>query len=186
MKLPGWVPFSRAFQDKDKTQTIEGDYVMNGKWKRACAVAVAIIFMATSGIALASRGGKIEIKPGSIPVENQKRLEYPQMAKIGPEEAIRVASEKTNGKVMKLSLEKRKGFLVYVVKTVTPEKKVMKVIVDAGNGTVLGQGEAVKRDGHRKHKHGGEKHHGKRHHGDKNAGSENTAPEATGNELPRQ
>jgi len=66
------------------------------------------------------------MQPGSIPGERQQSiLEYANMAKIGPQEAVQIASDETNGsKVLKFSLERRGGFLVCDIKTATPYKSI--------------------------------------------------------------
>jgi hypothetical protein len=112
---------------------------MSKKWKRTCLLAAAIIWVGTAVPAFADKSAKSDMQPGSIPIDGQQsRLEYPDIAQIDIQEAAQLASDETGGgKVLKLSLGKRDGFLVYKVKTASPYNSIMEVTVDAGTGTAL-------------------------------------------------
>jgi hypothetical protein len=140
--------------------------MMNRKWKTTCIIATAAIWLGTAGPVLADKNGEGSIQPGSITVERQEsRLEYPNLATITPQEALQIAVDETEGKVLKLDLERRQGFLVYDVKAVTPYNSIMKVTVDAGTGTVLDLTERSEADIRNK-EHGDDRksHHGEKRH----------------------
>jgi uncharacterized membrane protein YkoI len=107
------------------------------KWKSMGALAVAVVWLGIAGSALAMGNGAGEMQQSSIAAAGQKKTDCLDLVKITPEEAMRIAAEKTNGKVLSLDLKKRHGFLVYQVKTITPVKSVVKVTVDPGTGDIL-------------------------------------------------
>ncbi len=110
---------------------------MNKKWKSIFVLAVVAIWMGTAGMASAVKGSGPEMQPGSIAIERQKKNDCLHLVKISPEEAMRIATDETKGKVISLDLKKRDGFLVYKIKTITPAKSVVNVTVDPGTGSVL-------------------------------------------------
>ena len=69
---------------------------------------------------------------------DQPETDFPDMAKITPTQAIGKSFSEVPGKVLKLELENRNGFLVYEVEAVGQNKASMADIkVDAGSGVVL-------------------------------------------------
>ncbi len=71
-----------------------------------------------------------------------------ELAKIPLEHAIRTALEKVAGKPVKAELESEDGYLIYAVEIVTPEGKVMEVILDPTDGKVLSvEDESAEQDG---------------------------------------
>jgi hypothetical protein len=118
-------------------------YDMKSNWKTTGMVVVAAICIGAVGLVYGgNKGGRNPMQPGSISVERQMKLEYPDKAQISFENALQIASEKTAGKALKAELDRRKGSLVYDIETIRPDKSVMKVVVDAGNGAVLDVREA--------------------------------------------
>ena len=79
---------------------------------------------------------KSEMKAGSLKVSYCK-LEYPSMAKIKPEEAVKTAMSAVDGKFLSLALEGDDGILVYEVVFTNGCKGVMEVEIDAGTGKIL-------------------------------------------------
>ncbi len=80
-----------------------------------CAMAISL-----SGIAKESES-KSSIQ-GTLKVEKRSEAEFPGLAKIGLQEAMKIATENVNGKVLQAGLEKKNGYLVYSVEVVTAEK----------------------------------------------------------------
>ena len=79
---------------------------------------------------------KSEMKAGSIKVSSCK-LDYPSMAKIKPEDAVKTAANAVDGKFLSLALEGDDGILVYEVTFTHTCKSVMEVEIDAGTGKIL-------------------------------------------------
>jgi uncharacterized membrane protein YkoI len=59
------------------------------------------------------------------------------MAKIDMLQAVRKALASVRGRLLKTEIDDENGFLVYGVEVVTPDKVIMNVKVDAGNGKIL-------------------------------------------------
>jgi len=79
---------------------------------------------------------------GTVAVGDAKPAEYPDLAKIQLQYAIRAAMTKVQGKLLKVELESAGGFLVWEVEIVKSDKTIYAAKVDAGTGAVL----AVDRD----------------------------------------
>ena len=79
---------------------------------------------------------------GTVAIGTAKPVDYPDLAKIQLQYAIRAAMNKVQGKLLKVELEAANGFLVWEVEIVKSDKSVFAVKVDAGTGAVL----AVERD----------------------------------------
>ena len=79
---------------------------------------------------------------GTVAIGDAKPADYPDLAKIQLQYAIRAAMTKVQGKLLKVELEPTGGFLMWEVEIVKSDKTVFAVKVDAGNGAVL----AVERD----------------------------------------
>jgi hypothetical protein len=79
---------------------------------------------------------------GTLAVGDAKPADYPDLAKIQLQYAIRAAMTKVQGKVLQVELEPAGGFLVWEVEIVKTDHTIFAVKVDAGNGAVL----AVERD----------------------------------------
>ena len=74
---------------------------------------------------------------GSIKVGIGKGDEYPNLAKVSLEEAVKAALTKVPGKAVKAELDREDGYLIYEVKIVSPDKKEHEVMVDAGTKEIL-------------------------------------------------
>ncbi len=109
---------------------------MKKTWIAGIAGSAMILTAAAAGTALASPDKNQPIN-GTIRVERQAEAEYPAMAKIGMEQAMKAALAAVPGKVLKAELDDENGFLVYEIEVVADNKNVMKVKVDAGDGKVL-------------------------------------------------
>jgi uncharacterized membrane protein YkoI len=73
----------------------------------------------------------------SIPVSDKKTADLPDMAKISMSDALNKAQAKVPGKPVQVELENEDGYLIYEVEIVRPDKSVMELDVDAGNGAIL-------------------------------------------------
>jgi uncharacterized membrane protein YkoI len=74
---------------------------------------------------------------GSIKVGMGKESEYPTLAKISLEDAVKTAITKVPGKAVEAELEREDGYLVYEVNVVSTDNKKFEIQVDAGNNSVL-------------------------------------------------
>ncbi len=95
-----------------------------------CAMTVSL-----PGIARESEG-KSTVQ-GTLKVEKHSESEFPDLAKIGLQEAMKIATENVKGKVLQAGLEKKNGYLVYSIEVVTPEKESKELDIDAATGKVL-------------------------------------------------
>lgn len=77
-----------------------------------------------------------EMKPGSIRVSYGK-ADYPGMAKIGLDQAVKTAKDQVGGKFLAAELEGDDGILVWEVVIISPKKAVMEVEIDAATGKIL-------------------------------------------------
>jgi len=75
---------------------------------------------------------------GSIPVSDKKTTDFPDMAKISIMDALNKAKAKYPGKAVEAELKNEDGYLIYKVEIVGPDRSVMELEVDAGNGAILG------------------------------------------------
>jgi len=76
--------------------------------------------------------GSIRVVEDESLSENDESIQYAQLAKVTEAAAITVAEAKIGGRATDVELEDENGSLIYEV-TVGTEK----VLVDAGNGTIL-------------------------------------------------
>lgn len=110
---------------------------MNRKLMAVVVVTGAMVVgLAGFGLTGKSFAGQ-EVRGGTITLAKQAESEYPLLAKVTLNQAIKSALGSTPGKVLKAGLEDEDGFLVYGVEVVTPDKAIMEVKVDAGSGKVL-------------------------------------------------
>jgi len=77
-----------------------------------------------------------EMKPGSIRV-SYNSLDYPKMAKISFDQAVKTAMDQVDGMFLAAELEGDDGILVWEVVVVTSKKAVMEVEIDAATGKIL-------------------------------------------------
>lgn len=106
------------------------------------AVAIALIAgLISSTLVWAERTESDEHQAvqGSLKIGNVSEADYPGLAKVSFEDALRAASGKDRVSFLSAELEKENGALVYEIELVRSDKKVNEVIVDAGNGKVLSQ-----------------------------------------------
>lgn len=75
-------------------------------------------------------------RQGSIRMESDE-ARFADMAKISISSAINAASKQFPGKVLTAELENENGYLVYGVEIAMPDRQIMDVKVDAGNGKIL-------------------------------------------------
>ena len=59
------------------------------------------------------------------------------MQTIGINQALQLAESETGGKARGIHLRNMHGYLVFMAEIITPESKMAKVIVDAGDGRIL-------------------------------------------------
>lgn len=74
---------------------------------------------------LASAGGKKE------------KAEMAAAAKVTIDQAAKVATEKTGGKVIEAELEKKHGKIIWEVKTVDADGKIVETHIDADSGMAI-------------------------------------------------
>jgi hypothetical protein len=74
---------------------------------------------------------------GSIHVNNGKETDLVDMSRISMESAVKTAMWSIPGKVFDAELENSNGYLVYRVKILRDDHRVVDVKVDAGNSKVL-------------------------------------------------
>jgi uncharacterized membrane protein YkoI len=107
---------------------------MKKKW---IAISGALVVgIAAIGVSFAD-SDDIEIRNGTIRIEKQSEVEFPSIAKISMDQAVKQALASVQGQVLKTELEDENGFLVYGVEVVNANKGIVDVKVDAGTGEVL-------------------------------------------------
>jgi hypothetical protein len=109
---------------------------MRRKWFIIIGSVVLVAGLAFAGAGFA-KSDDCEVRNGTIRLDKQSEADFPDLAKLTFDQAVRNALDAVRGKVLKTELENENGFLVYNVEVVTPEKAVMEVKVDAGSGNVL-------------------------------------------------
>lgn len=67
----------------------------------------------------------------------KEKAEMAAAAKVTIDQAAKTAAEKTGGKVIEAELEKRRGKIIWEVKTVDADGKVTEMHIDAESGTVV-------------------------------------------------
>lgn len=98
-------------------------------------ILVLSFLMAFSCISMAEES---TIKEGSIKVETDDETTFPDLAKITSEEATEIALKECAGDLLEVELEEENGYLVYEVEVVNENKEKVEILVDAGNGDILG------------------------------------------------
>ena len=121
---------------------------MKKQWIAIIGGGVLAISLAVAGVGFAD-SEKSQIIQGTIQVTDQSEVEFPAMAKITLDQAIRGLMESTPGQILKAELEDEDGFLVYSFEVVNPDKTIMDVKLDAGSGKVL----AIRKDKAEEHDH---------------------------------
>ena len=114
---------------------------MKKKWMALIAGGASVIGIAAAGACFANWDDS-EIHNGTIRIEKHSEADFPSMATISMDQAVRKALATVQGHVLKTELEEENGFLVYGVEVVGADKTIEDVKVDAGSGEVL----AVERD----------------------------------------
>lgn len=114
---------------------------MKKKWIETCVMVAVLIGTGMLSVTFAKADGR-EVRSGTIQVGNHMESEFPDLAKVDPEKAIKAVLKKVKGNLLKMELEDENGFLVYGVEVVTKDKSIVDVKVDAGSGSIL----AVDRD----------------------------------------
>ena len=137
-----------------RNKPIKGENVMKKKWIAVIGSGALVAGLAVAGTGFAKSEG-VEVRGGTIRIEKQYESEFPSMAKISMDQAVRNALASVQGQVLKTELEDENGFLVYGIEVVPADKSVVDVKVDAGTGRVL----AMNRDkaddeGHESREHG--------------------------------
>ena len=74
---------------------------------------------------------------GTVEIGTAKQADWPDLAKVQLQYAIRAAMTKVQGKLLKVGLEAENGFLIWEVELVKSDKSMYDVKVDAGSGAVL-------------------------------------------------
>lgn len=79
-----------------------------------------------------------EMLAGSIPLNRHSKSEDARLSKISLQDAIVIANKEVPGKVVEAALEQEGGYLVFEVEIVTDAGTKREVLIDAGNGSILG------------------------------------------------
>ena len=82
---------------------------------------------------------EVDMKPGSVNVKGISFQKYAGMAKIDYSRAAEIALEKNPGIILEIELENEDGYLIYGVELATQTGNVIELMVDAGNGEILGR-----------------------------------------------
>ena len=109
---------------------------MKRRWIGTAMMVAVLIGIGIPSVTFAKADNR-GVRSGTIQVDNHMESEFPDLAKIDPYEAVKIALKKVEGKLLKVELENENGFLVYGVEVVTKDKSIMDVKVDAGSGIVL-------------------------------------------------
>jgi hypothetical protein len=109
---------------------------MRKKWIAVVGSCALVAGLVVAGAGFAGPG-QSEFRNGTIRIEKHAEAEFPSLAKIPMDQAVRMALAAVQGQVLKAELEDENGFLVYGVEVVTADKTVKDVKVDAGSGKVL-------------------------------------------------
>lgn len=104
---------------------------MKKVWQIICLVLLAGFY------GFGANASEILTVNGTIFTQNAHRSSFPDLAKVSPVDAVKAALSAKNGKLLKLELQNEKGFLVYNIELVGPEKEIVDILVDAGSGDVL-------------------------------------------------
>lgn len=75
---------------------------------------------------------------GTIPAGNVRPSEYPYLAKVTMQDAIKAALAKKNGKIVEVYAYQENGWVLYGIEISAAIGKIVIVKVDAGTGGVLG------------------------------------------------
>lgn len=111
------------------------------KWNTVMGSMVLAIVISFAVAGFANSADR-EIKNGTIRIDKESETDFPSMAKISINKAIRKAKDPVQGSILKAELENENGFLVYDVEVVSSDGVTTEVKVDAGSNEVL----AVERD----------------------------------------
>lgn len=110
------------------------------KSKAIAWIGGALLATTATVVAVANeRGGEHEpVYRSSIQVDKkiENESELAKLARISVEDALRIASGSTSGKVVEIALENEEGNLVYGVE-ISGAAGGTEVIVDAGDGRIL-------------------------------------------------
>jgi len=109
---------------------------MKKKWIAMAGTGALLLNIAVAGMSLAD-SDETEIRNGTIRIEKQSEAQFPSMAKISMEQAVKQALNAVQGQILKTELEDENGFLVYGIEVVTADKAIVHVKVDAGSGKIL-------------------------------------------------
>ncbi len=81
--------------------------------------------------------GSENVRAGSIQVKHFPQ-EFPELAKITPHEAVKIALKQAKGGILEVELENEDGYLVWDVEVATEDGAIKEYAIDAGNGKILG------------------------------------------------
>ena len=108
--------------------------------KKAMGSLLGAVLLAMASVAVQANDGKeAPESQGSIKVAKGTKADaWPGLAKLSLSEAVAAALKKAPGKAVKVELEGDEGSLVYSVEIAGADKQVTEVLVDAGDGKILG------------------------------------------------
>ena len=120
---------------------------MKKRWIVVIGSGALAISLLAAGITFAD-SDEVEITTGTIHITAQPESEFPAMAKITLDQAMKTALETVQGRILKAELEAENGFLVYSVEVAAPDNTITDVKIDAGSGAVLAKTTDTDQDGH--------------------------------------
>lgn len=106
---------------------------MNGYLKSVVGVGLMALLVLSGMVVLEVRAAQT----GSIQVNNAEEANFPEMAKITLDGAIKAALQAVPGKALRAELEDEDGYLVYEVEVASADHQITEVEVDAGTGKIL-------------------------------------------------
>lgn len=109
---------------------------MKKQWITMIGSGVLVASIVITGVSFAKSNDN-EIHNGTIKITNQAESNFPALAKLTLDQAIKNASVKVPGQVLRTDLGDENGFLIYDIEMVTADKSIVDVKVDAGSGEVL-------------------------------------------------
>ena len=102
--------------------------------KKSILTGLALGLFALPGSLLYARDFQ---EAGTIKAMDFDKKQDWNLAKVTLQDAVNVALKEIPGKAVDAELEAENGFLVYEIEIATPDKKITKVYIDAGNAKIL-------------------------------------------------
>jgi uncharacterized membrane protein YkoI len=106
--------------------------------RRLMAVSLLAALAGITAIPALAQMQETVVPIGSIhPAGKVKHADFPTLAKISIDDAMKAAQAKVPGSVISADLKMKQGSLLYAIKIVSANKAIVGIEVDAGDGKVL-------------------------------------------------